>query len=39
MVTHDLDHKNLLGNKILSLDHDSPFFGSTDEYVRRIHAH
>ncbi len=39
MVTHDLDHKNLLGNKILSLDHDSPFFGSTEEYVRRIHAH
>lgn len=39
MVTHDLDHKNLLGNKILFLDHDSPFFGSTDEYVRRIHAH
>lgn len=39
MVTHDLDHQNLLGNKILSLDHDNPFFGSTSEYVRRIHAH
>ena len=39
MVTHDLDHQNLLGNKILSLDHDTPFFGDTTEYVRRIHAH
>ena len=39
MVTHDLDHKNLLGNKILSLDHDNPFFGPTADYVRRIHAH
>ncbi len=39
MVTHDLDHQNLLGNKILSLDHDVPFFGNTTEYVRRIHAH
>ncbi len=39
MVTHDLDHKNLIGNKILSLDPDHPFFGDTAEYVRRIHAH
>lgn len=39
MVTHDLDHHNLAGNKILSLDKDHPFFGNTDEYVRRIHAH
>ncbi len=39
MVTHDLDHRNLLGNKILSLDPDHPFFGSTNAYVRRIHAH
>lgn len=39
MVTHDLDHNNLLGNKILSLDRDQPFFGSTKEYIRRIHAH
>lgn len=38
MVTHDLDHHNLLGNRILSLDHDAPFFGSTAEYVRRVHA-
>ena len=39
MVTHDLDHHNLAGNKILSLDPQHAFFGSTDEYVRRIHAH
>ena len=38
MVTHDLDHHNLLGNRILSLDHDDPFFGDTAEYVRRVHA-
>jgi len=38
MVTHDLDHRNLIGNKILSLDPNLPFFGSTKEYVRRIHA-
>ena len=39
MITHDLDHNNLLGNKILSLDHDQPFFGTTKEFVRRLHAH
>ena len=39
MVTHDLDHHNLIGNKILSLDPQHAFFGSTAEYVRRIHAH
>ncbi|MBO4855245.1 ABC transporter ATP-binding protein [Candidatus Saccharibacteria bacterium] len=38
MVTHDLDHHNLIGNKILSLDPNLPFFGSTSDYVRRIHA-
>lgn len=38
MVTHDLDHNNLIGNKILSLDPNLPFFGTTKEYVRRIHA-
>ena len=39
MVTHDLDHHNLAGNKILSLDPEHAFFGDTAEYVRRIHAH
>lgn len=36
MITHDLDHNNLIGNKILSL-RDEIFFGSTEEFVRRIH--
>ena len=39
MVTHDLDHHNLIGNKILSLDPKLPFFGTTEDYVRRVHAH
>lgn len=37
MVTHDLDHGNLIGNKILSLSANLKFFGSTKEYVERIH--
>ena len=37
MVTHDLDHDNLIGNKILSLREEEIFFGSTEEFVRRIH--
>ena len=37
MITHDLDHDNLLGNKILSLREDDIFFGDTKEFVRRIH--
>lgn len=37
MITHDLDHDNLIGNKILSLRDDSVFFGTTEEFVRRIH--
>ncbi len=37
MITHDLDHDNLIGNKILSLRENSPFFGTTEEFVRRIH--
>ena len=37
MITHDLDHDNLIGNKILSLREDDIFFGSTSEFVRRIH--
>lgn len=39
MITHDLDHDNLLGNKILSLREDDIFYGSTKEFVRMIHAH
>ncbi len=37
MVTHDLDHGNLIGNKILSLSGKLPFFGTVHEYVERIH--
>ena len=38
MVTHDLDHHNILGNKVLSLDPERPFFGTTKEFIRRVHA-
>ncbi len=37
MITHDLDHDNLIGNKILSLRENDIFFGSVDEFVRRVH--
>lgn len=37
MVTHDLDHDNLIGNKILSLRHNDYFFGTTKEFVRKVH--
>ena len=37
MITHDLDHNNLIGNKILSLRENETFFGTTEEFVRRIH--
>lgn len=37
MITHDLDHDNLIGNKILSLREDDVFYGTTEEFVRRIH--
>lgn len=37
MITHDLDHDNLIGNKILSLRDNEVFFGNTEEFVRRLH--
>ncbi|MDO4742123.1 MAG: metal ABC transporter ATP-binding protein [Candidatus Saccharibacteria bacterium] len=37
MVTHDLDHGNLIGNKILSLREGDIFFGLTDDFIRRVH--
>lgn len=37
MVTHDLDHNNLIGNKILSLQDGDVFFGATEEFVRKVH--
>ncbi len=39
MVTHDLDHDNLIGDKILSLRGQDFFFGSTKDFVRRLHGH
>lgn len=37
MVTHDLDHDNLIGDKILSLRDDNYFFGTTKDFVRKVH--
>ena len=37
MITHDLDHDNLLGNKIIHLGSDEVFYGTTEEFVRRVH--
>lgn len=37
MITHDLDHDNLIGNKILHLRENDIFFGSVEDFVRRIH--
>lgn len=37
MITHDLDHGNLIGNKILSLHDKDYFFGTTEAYVRKVH--
>lgn len=37
MITHDLDHDNLIGNKILSLRENDVFFGNVEEFVRRVH--
>lgn len=37
MITHDLDHHNLIGNKIISLQEEDVFYGSTEDFVRRVH--
>ena len=37
MITHDLDHHNLIGNKILSLEKGSFFYGTIDEFVKKVH--
>lgn len=36
MITHDLDHDNLIGNKILSL-REEIFYGKAEDFVRKIH--
>lgn len=37
MITHDLDHHNLIGNKILSLEKGHYFYGSVEEFVKKVH--
>ena len=37
MITHDLDHNNLIGNKILSLREDEIFYGDIKDFVKVIH--
>lgn len=37
MVTHDLDHGNLIGDKILSLRPQDYFFGPTEDFIRKVH--
>ena len=39
MITHDLDHQNLVGNKILALADGVATMETTEEYVKRIHRH
>lgn len=36
MITHDLDHNNLIGNKVLSLEPMNYFFGTKEEYMEVI---
>ena len=37
MITHDLDHNNLIGNKILSLREDDIFYGTTKDFIKKVH--
>lgn len=37
MITHDLDHNNLIGNYILSLNEREVFFGKTEDFVKKVH--
>ncbi len=37
MITHDLDHGNLIGNKVLSLRDRDYFYGSAKEFIRKVH--
>lgn len=34
MITHDLDHSNLIGNKILKLDGRTYHFEDTKDYIK-----
>ncbi|MBR4830516.1 MAG: ATP-binding cassette domain-containing protein [Bacilli bacterium] len=37
MITHDLDHDNLIGNKIIQITDGTVISSSTEEFVRRVH--
>lgn len=37
MITHDLDHGNLIGNKIIQVTDGTVISESTDDFVRRVH--
>lgn len=37
MITHDLDHSNLIGKHILSLREDEYFYGTSESYMKVIH--
>ena len=37
MITHDLDHGNLIGNKIISINDGTAISESTEDFVRRVH--
>ena len=37
MITHDLDHDNLLGNKVLSITDGTVLSETKEEFLRRVH--
>ena len=37
MITHDLDHSNLIGKHILSLRENEYFYGTSESYMKVIH--
>ncbi|MBR2725751.1 ATP-binding cassette domain-containing protein [Candidatus Saccharibacteria bacterium] len=37
MITHDLDHSSLVGDKTLALLGDDYFFGPTSQYIKKVH--
>lgn len=37
MITHDLDHSSLLGDKTLALMGDGCFYGPTKKYIEKVH--
>lgn len=37
MITHDLDHSSLIGDKTLALQDGHYYFGPTNEYLKQVH--